>query len=185
MGATSRARRQRPATLAALALALGIGMAGAQAPAPATRIAVVDTQRIINESELFAVGRQRLTEEFSARDQALVLEEARLRELEARREREAALLADAEAQALRREIETLERSIQRRRSEMKAAMNRRINELTEAIDRRIQEEIGAYARERGLDLVLTDNVGFAHPRLDITDAILERVNAHAGELRQP
>ena len=60
-----------------------------------------------------------------------------------------------------------------------------INELTETIDRRIQEEIGAFAREQGLDLVLTSGVGFAHPRLDITDAIMTRVNAHAQELRQP
>jgi outer membrane protein len=66
---------------------------------------------------------------------------------------------------------------------MKQAMNRRINELSETIDQRIQEEIGAYAREQGFDLVLTDGVGFAHPRLDITDAILQRVNAHAAELR--
>ncbi|GMU42046.1 MAG: OmpH family outer membrane protein [Xanthomonadales bacterium] len=184
MRATSSPRQPRrfPA-LAAVALVLGMGAAAAQAPA--TRIAVVDTQRIINESELFAAGRQKLTEEFAARDQALLLEEARLRELDARREREASVLADAEAQALRRESEALGRSIARRRNELKAALNRRINELTETIDRRIQEEIGAYAREQGYELVLTDNVGFVHPRLDITDAILQRVNAHAGELRQP
>lgn len=186
MRALTRSRQQRrfPA-LAAVALALGVGLASAQAPVPATRIAVVDTQRIINESEMFTVGRQRLTEEFAPRDQSLGLEEARLRELETRRDREIELLSAADAQALRREIETLERSTQRRRSEMKAAMNRRINELSETIDRRIQEEIAAYAREQGYDLVLTDGVGFAHPRLDITDAILRRVNARADELRQP
>ena len=90
-----------------------------------------------------------------------------------------------EALELKREIETLERSIQRRRNDMKQALNRRINELSETIDQRIQEEIGAYAREQGYELVLTDGVGFAHPRLDITDAILRRVNAHAAELREP
>jgi len=174
--------RRRPKALVAVVLALCIGVAGAQTP---PRIAFVDTQRIINESELFTAGRQRLTEEFSARTQALTLEEARLHELEVRRDREIDLLSAADAQALRREIDTLERSTQRRRNEMKAALNRRINDLSESIDRRIQEEIAAYAREQGYDLVLTDGVGFATPRLDITDAILRRVNARVGELRQP
>jgi outer membrane protein len=149
----------------------------------ATRIGYVDTQRIIRESELFTVGRERLSGEFSARTQVLELEEARLRELETRRDREIDALTSQETLELRREIEVLERSIQRRRTDMKQAMNRRINELSETIDQRIREEIGAYAREQGFDLVLTDGVGFAHPRLDITDAILQRVNAHAAELR--
>ena len=188
MDASSRSRLRRllPA-LVAVASLLAISPLAAQtgASAGAARIAVVDTQRIIRESDLFTVGRQKLTEEFSARDQALKLEEARLRELEARRDRELATLSSQDALDLRREIDALERAIQRRRSDLTQALNRRINELSETIDRRIQEEIGAYAREQGFDLVLTDGVGFAHPRLDITAEILKRVNAHAAELRQP
>ena len=170
--------------LAAVALMLALVNA-APAQDAVARIGYVDTQRIIRESELFAVGRQRLTEEFSARTQVLELEEARLHEIEARRDRNLATMSTSEALELKREIETLERSIQRRRNDMKQALNRRINELSETIDQRIQEEIGAYAREQGYELVLTDGVGFAHPRLDITDAILRRVNAHAAELREP
>lgn len=170
--------------LAAVALMLALVNA-APAQDAVARIGYVDTQRIIRESELFAVGRQKLTEEFSARTQVLELEEARLHEIEARRDRNLATMSTPEALELKREIETLERSIQRRRNDMKQALNRRINELSETIDQRIQEEIGAYAREQGYELVLTDGVGFAHPRLDITDAILRRVNAHAAELREP
>lgn len=170
--------------LAAVALMLAM-INAAPAQDAVARIGYVDTQRIIRESELFAVGRQKLTEEFSARTQVLELEEARLHEIEARRDRNLATMSTPEALELKREIETLERSIQRRRNDMKQALNRRINELSETIDQRIQEEIGAYAREQGYELVLTDGVGFAHPRLDITDAILRRVNAHAAELREP
>lgn len=176
--------RRRASVLAAVALVLAmVNVAPAQDAG--TRIGYVDTQRIIRESELFSVGRQKLTDEFSARTQLLELEEARMHELEARRDRELTTMSTQDALELKREIETLERSVQRRRTDMKQALNRRINELSETIDRRIQEEIGAYAREQGFDLVLTDGVGFAHPRLDITDAILRRVNAHAAELREP
>lgn len=108
MDASSRSRLRRllPA-LVAVASLLAISPLAAQtgASAGAARIAVVDTQRIIRESDLFTVGRQKLTEEFSARDQALKLEEARLRELEARRDRELDTLSSQDALELRREIE--------------------------------------------------------------------------------
>lgn len=170
--------------LAAIGLLLVVA-GSAWGQSGATKIAYVDTQRIIRESELFVVGQQKLNEEFSARNQLLELENARLRELEARRDREIDLMSTQDALALRREIDTLERSIKRRRDDTNQALNRRINDLTESIDKRIKEEIGAYAREQGYDLVLTDGVGFAHPRLDITDSVMRRVNARAKELRQP
>jgi len=159
-----------------------IPFAWTQSAAP--RIAYVDSQRIISESTLFTIGREKITEEFSSRNQAFKIEEARLRELELRRDRELASLTSPEAIDLRREIETLDRSIQRSKNEMNQALSRRIKGLNETIDRLIREEIGAYAREQALDLVLTDGVGFAHPRLDITDEILRRVNAQASELRE-
>jgi len=150
-----------------------------------SRIAYVDMTRVIAESELFANGRARLTREFTPRNQAFSLEEARLRDLEARRERDSAELSSVEIADLKREIETLARSIARQKNDLNNALNRRLSEVRESIDRRIREEIGAYARSEGIDLVLTDGVGFADPKLDITDAVLERVNSRADEVNAP
>lgn len=150
-------------------------------PATGARVAYVDMLRVIEESRLFSEGRRRLSEEFRARTQALELEEARLRELELRRDRELDTLAAAELARLREEIDTLDRSVQRRRTEMNRALNRRMNELQAEIDLKVREEIAAHARAEGLDLVLTDGVGFAHPRLDITDRILQRLDAGGGD----
>jgi outer membrane protein len=149
-------------------------------PAGGPRVAYVDMLRVIEESRLFSEGRKRLTEEFRARTQALELEEARLRQLELRRDRELDTLVAAELARLREEIDTLDRSVQRQRNEMNRALNRRMNELQAEIDRKVREEIAAYARAEGIDLVLTDGVGFAHPRLDITDRILERLDRAGG-----
>lgn len=168
----------------AASLALSAPLVGlAQDPAP--RIAYVDMTRVINESSLFVAGRARLTEEFGVRNEAFKLEEARLRELDGRRDREIAGLSSLEAEELKAQIATLERSIGRQRSELNLALNRRMKEMTDGIDRRIREEIGAYARAQGLDLVLTDGVGFANPKLDITDDVLKRINGRAGEVRVP
>lgn len=162
------------------ALLLSVPVAVPAQPAGGPRVAYVDMVRVIEESRLFSEGRQRLSEEFRVRTQALELEEARLRELEARRDRDVGTLAAAELKRLREEIETLDRSVQRRRTEMNRALNRRMNELQAEIDLKVREEIAAHARAEDLDLVLTDGVGFAHPRLDITDRILERLDGAGG-----
>jgi len=168
--------------LAAVSLLIVVSDAGLAQEAP-PRIAYVDMTRVINESTLFVAGRARLTEEFTVRNRAFQLEEARLRELESRRDREVTGLSSVDAEDLKREIATLENSIARQRKDLNQALNRRMKEMTEGIDRRIREEIGAYARAEGFDLVLTDGIGFANPRLDITDVVLERVNLRADEIR--
>jgi outer membrane protein len=167
-------------TMLVTLLALASPVLPAQ-PATGARVAYVDMLRVIEESRLFSEGRQRLSEEFRVRTQVLELEEARLRELEGRRDGAVDTLAAAELARLREEIDTLDRSVQRRRSEMNRALNRRMNELQAEIDRKVREEIAAHARAEGLDLVFTEGVGFAHPRLDITDRILERLDAGGGD----
>ncbi len=184
-----RARPPLRAWIAAGGLAAIVSGMSVCAPVAAqssgARIAYVDMNRVIAESDLFANGRARLTQEFTPRNQAFSLEEARLRDLESRRERDSAGLSAVEVADLKREIETLTRSIARQKNDLNNALNRRLSEVRESIDRRIREEIGAYARREGFDLVLTDGVGFADPKLDITDAVLERVNARADESSRP
>lgn len=184
MGMPTPARsRSLKSALGAVVLCLAINAAVAQ-DAP-LRVGYVDMQRVIRESAIFTVGRQQLNEEFAARTQALELEQARLRTLEARRDREIDTLSSVELAQLRNEIETLDRSIQRRRTEMTKALSQRMKDMTASIDQRVREEIAAYARAEGYDLVLTDGVAFSSPRLDITDAVLKRVSARASEIRRP
>lgn len=175
MGKATRPPPRLPRALAALALWLLAATLAAQ-PAP-LRIGYVDMQRVIREASAFTEGRKQLTEEFADRDRALKLEQARLVELQARRDRELDTLSNAELTQLRREIDTLDNTIQRRKNELQKLLVQRMKDITARIDQSVREEIAAFARAEGYDLVLTDGVGFASPRLDVTDAILKRVNA--------
>lgn len=162
---------------ALVALALWLVAAVAMAQPANLRIAYVDMQRVIREASAFTEGRKQLTEEFADRDRALKLEQARLQELQARRDRELDTLSNTELAQLRREIDTLDNTIQRRKNELQKLLVQRMKEITASIDQSVREEIAAFARAEGYDLVLTDGVGFASPRLDVTDSILKRVNA--------
>ncbi len=148
---------------------------GALAQSP-LKVGYVDVRRIIDEATIFGVTRDQITAEFKPRSDALKLDEARLRELEAERDRRAQTATDAEMLELRRRVDAEMRNLERRRNDLNVALNRRLNEARQRIDEQIREEIAAYARAEAFDLVLTDSVGFAHPRLDITDAVLARVN---------
>lgn len=183
-GTTPRIHRRCGLLVMLVALWLGPNVPLA-AQATATRVAYVDMQRVINESELFRAGRERLTAEFAVRTEAFNLEAARLGELEQRRDREGGSLAASELVELRRQIDTLERSLQRRRNDMNQALNQRNRELLQDIDQRIREEIAAFARAEGYDLVLTEGVGFAHPRLDVTERVLQRINTPRAEGLRP
>ena len=78
MPRSARSRFVRPLrVLAAAGLLLLLASSG-WAQTAAAKIAYVDTERIIRESQLFVVGQEKLNEEFSARNQLLELENARL-----------------------------------------------------------------------------------------------------------
>src|SRR5262245_50174782 len=94
------------------------GIAAAQAPPPA-RVGYVDMKRLLDNAPQVLAGRQKLEREFAPRDTSLKADEKRLEELRARQQREQATLAASDAEALKREIDALDRSIKRNRDSMR------------------------------------------------------------------
>ena len=81
----------------------------------ATRIGYVDMKRLLDNAPQVVAGRQKLEQEFAPRDTALKADEKRLDELRERQQREGATMATTDADALKREIDALDRSIKRNR----------------------------------------------------------------------
>jgi outer membrane protein len=166
---------QQPAHSASRILALLLvlafaGMAGAQAPAPA-RIGYVDMKRLLDNAPQVVAGRRTLEREFSARDAALKADEQRLADLR----RKQSTLAKAEADALQREIDALDRSIKRNRDGMRSELKTRSDQELDRSWREINDAVVEFAREQGYDLIVPSPVVYASPRVDITDKILDRL----------
>ncbi len=180
-----------------LAGTLWLGRVTAQpaAVAPAqTRVAVVDVAQVFNNSQ----QAKDLTSELEQRRQALQVEaQQRQRELEALRMDLDALAPGSDAyQAKLDQIEQAGVSAQVWQRVEEAKLQRTHNRLTEAMYNRILEAIGQVAQEQGFQLVLyRDNLDmptdtqrelmskialrkvlYHDPGLDITDAVLARVN---------
>ena len=169
----AQAREVIRALVLTLACALS-APAFAQAPA-ATRIGYVDMKRLLDNAPQVVAGRQKLEREFAPRDTALKGDEKRLQELRERQQREGATLATTDADALKREIDALDRSIKRNRDGMRNDLKSRSDQELDKSWREINDAVVEFAREQGFDLIVPSPVVFASPRVDVTDQVLERL----------
>lgn len=143
--------------------------------APAARIGYVDMKRLLDNAPQVVAGRQKLEREFAPRDAALKADEKHLQELRERQQREAATTSAGDAEAQKREIDALDRSIKRNREAMRNDLKSRSDQELDRSWREINDAVVEFAREQGFDLIVPSPVVYASTRVDITDQVLERL----------
>jgi outer membrane protein len=137
---------------------------------------VVDMARLANEAPQMRAAQARIAELVRSGEQQIAAEEANLAELRARKLRQGDLISRAELEQLDARIAATERSIRRLRDEQNQRVTARRNQLLVEVERSIQEAVAEEARERGIDVVLSQDAAvYAHPRLDLTEAVLQRL----------
>lgn len=174
MTGPAQARDIVRALVLAFAFALS-GVATAQTPPPTTRIGYVDMKRLLDNAPQVVAGRQKLEKEFAPRDASLKADEKHLQDLRDRQQREAATMASTDTDALKREIDALDRSIKRNRDSMRNDLKSRSDQELDKSWREINDAVVEFARAQGFDLIVPSPVVFASPRVDITDQVLERL----------
>ncbi len=175
MRATAGGRRGIGAILLMLALIPVWVCAQAPTPASVEKIGYADFKRLIDNAPQMLESQGRLQREFAARDRALSADESRLATLRQRYDRDAAIMSKPDAEALKREIESLERSIKRGRDDLHNDFNTRATAERDKIWQEINNAVIEYAHANGFDLIVTSPVVYASPRIDITDAVLDRL----------
>jgi len=158
---------------AAFGLALAFLPLLALAQATTTRIGYVDLKRLIDSAPQMAASRNALQREFAPRDAALKTDEAHLAEMNKRYKRDAAIMTRTDADALKRQIDTLDGAIKRTREALRNDLNTRAAADRDRIWQQINNTVIEYARSHGYDLIVPSPVVYADPRIDITDAVLD------------
>lgn len=179
-GRRTSTRRFRARTWLGFALAFVFGAAVAQ---DGSRIAYVDTQRLLDNAPQIVAARERLRQEFDRRDAALKADIARLAALDQRVAAGAASLPDAELTPLKRQAEAMRRSIERTQQRLREELSTRSDEEVDRVWPLISEAVADYARETGYDLVLQSPVVYASGRIDITDRVLDRLKRDFSQAR--
>ncbi len=156
---------------------IGVLLCGAPALVAAEmKIGYVSPGQVTDQAPQAEAARQKLEQEFEARNEELVLMREDLRGLEDRMQRDGAVMSDEEQQRIRRDIVSMRRDLQREQDAFREDLNLRRNEELTDLQRRIIRTIGEYAEEEGYDLIVSDGVLYASDPLDITERIVERLH---------
>ncbi len=139
------------------------------------KLGVVDLGRVMDQSPQAEEARRALEAEFAPREKALVEKQRKLKELEERLLRDEAILSASERDRLQQEALRLRREIKREQEAFQDDLNFKRNQALERIQRKVLETVRAFAKEEGFDLLFADGVIYASPRMDVTEAVLERL----------
>jgi outer membrane protein len=141
----------------------------------AGKIGYVDLKRLLDNAPQMQDSRAKLQQEFAGRDTALKADEAKLAGLQQKYDRDASIMTKPDADALKRQIDTLDRANKRTRETLRGELNTRATAERDRIWAQINDSVIEYARGQGYDLIVPSPVVYASTRIDITDAVLDKL----------
>ena len=144
-------------------------------PAP-TRVGYVDMKRLLDNAPQVLAANVALKKEFDARDAELRADETRLKAIDAR----LATGGVVDPDSLQRQADALRRSVERTRQRLREELRTRSEQEIDRTWPLINDAVADYAREQGYDLVVHSPVVYVSGRIDITDAVLERMRRDFG-----
>ena len=143
------------------------------ASAQSLRVGYVDMKRVLDNAPQVVAGRQQLDQEFRPRSDAIDLDEARAKALEAQLAQ--GDLPTESSQQTERELRDLRRSVNRRKEDLRDELSFRRTEEVQKLEEEINVAVQEIAQKNGYDLILSSPVVYANPDLDITDLVLEQL----------
>ncbi|WP_026035247.1 OmpH family outer membrane protein [Cupriavidus sp. BIS7] len=163
-------------SLSAAALAAAALCVAAPAMAQEARIAAVNSERILRDSQPAKAAQVKLEQEFSKRDRELQDMAQKIKAMADKLDKDTAVLADSDRQRRQREVADLDREFQRKQREFREDLNQRRNEELAQVLERANRVIRQLAEQRKYDLIVQEAV-YVNPRIDITDDVMKALNA--------
>lgn len=170
-------RSARSALLAGAVLAAAMPAAGQQAAA-VTRFGFVNTERVMREAAPAQQMQRRLKAEVEKRDQEMRALVAQMKKLEEALSKGAASMSESERTSRQREFASLNRDFERKKQEYGEEIVLRRNEAMGQVLEQANRAIRKVAEQENLDIVLQE-AAYASRRIDITDKVIQAVNAGA------
>ncbi len=143
------------------------------------KIGYVNTGRLLEESPQARAAQQALEGEFMPRQRDLASQQKTLQEKSDKLKRDSAVMSEADRTKAERDVREGEISLQRRFNELQEDANLRRNEEFGKVQRALLQEVQAYAKANGYQLIISDGVLFAADAVDITPQVIAAVKAKA------
>jgi outer membrane protein len=172
-------------TLSCALVALLAFAAAATAEAQALKIGFVNFGRLLDESPQAKAAQATLEAEFMPRQRDVAAQRKSLQEKVDKLQKEAAVMSEADRLRAEREARDLELNVNRRFNELQEDLNLRRNEEVGKMQRALLQEVQAYARANGYQLVVSEGVLFAAEGVDITPQLVAAIKAKAPAAATP
>jgi outer membrane protein len=158
-----------------LALALAGSVAFADDVAQSLKIAVIDPNRVVEESPQYEEARQTLSTEAAEREADLVDQQDAIDRLSERLERDGALMSEEEAKRLENDIRARTRRLRYAKAELQEDFALRQSELRTKLVKQVEEVVRRVAKEQEIDLIVSEGVVYFSDRIDISADVIERL----------
>jgi len=166
--------------VSALALIAAFGMAAPMAQAQG-KVGVINLPKLFASAPQAEAARRELQREFGARQRSLQAREEDMLKEKERIERDAPVMKASELDAAKQKLLDKQKDFRRDAEDLQDAVGRRQRELFSSLQKGIGESLVDLAKKDGFDVVLGDGVLWARESVDITDRLLEILQAEYGE----
>ena len=152
-----------------------------QAHAEGYKLGAVNALRVLEQSPQADVARKMIEKEFESRDRELVASQKKLKGLEDRLAKDAAIMGESERKKLERDIITERRELKRSQDEFREDLNFRRNEEFAKIQKTIVETIQKVAVDNNYDVVLSEGVIYASSKVDMSQLVIDHLKKGSAE----
>ncbi|HEY2276177.1 MAG TPA: OmpH family outer membrane protein [Steroidobacteraceae bacterium] len=144
------------------------------------KIAVVDFQRLAQESPQGKAVMEAMRAEFAPRERTLQAQAQTIKAKQDKLQKDSATMTDEQRIRSEKELRDGERDFERARGELQDDVTARRNEEMSRLQRTLVEEVRTYAKAQNYDVVVSNEaVLYQTPNFDITPAVLTALQAHA------
>ena len=141
-----------------------------------TRVAVVNSEKVFNESNLAKAMQTRLQNEFSKRQNDLRDSAQKIKSAAEKLDRDGAVMNEAERIRRQRELADQDRELQRKQREFTEDLNQRTFEERAKIDEKENSVLKQIAEQRKIDVIVQE-AAYVSPKADVTDDVIKALNS--------
>lgn len=141
-----------------------------------SRVAVVNSEKVFNESNLAKAMQTRLQNEFTKRQNELRDSAQKIKTAAEKLDRDAAVMNEAERIRRQRELADQDRELQRKQREFTEDLNQRTFEERAKIAEKANLVLKQIAEQRKLDIIVQE-AAYVSPKADITDDVIKALNS--------
>ena len=141
-----------------------------------TRVAVVNSEKVFNESNLAKAMQTRLQNEFTKRQNDLRDSAQKIKAAAEKLDRDAAVMNEVERIRRQRELADQDRELQRKQREFTEDLNQRTFEERAKIAEKANLVLRQIAEQRKIDVIVQE-AAYVSPKADVTDDVIKALNS--------